>query len=151
MAFMVPKDNVQISRVVESSLAAVETLCSELLHDIGDFDYSPDDVFAIHLALEEAFGNAVRHGNKSQSQKQVTVECLVTPEEFDIRISDEGNGFDPALLPDCRTQENLYKCCGRGVLLMRSYMDVVEFNEAGNCVHMIKYRSKADVDEDKDI
>ena len=147
---MVSKDDVHISRVVESSASAVEALCRELLEDTGGFDFSEDDVFAIHLALEEALGNAVRHGNKEQSQKRVTIECLVTSEKFDIQISDEGPGFDPGLLPDCRSKENLYKCCGRGVLLMRSYMDLVEYNEAGNCVHMIKYRSKSKVDEVKD-
>ncbi len=147
---MVSKDDVHISRVVESSASAVEALCRELLEDTGGFGFSEDDVFGIHLAMEEALGNAVRHGNKEQSQKQISIECLVTSEKFDIQISDEGSGFDPGLLPDCRSEENLYKCCGRGVLLMRSYMDVVEYNDAGNCVHMIKYRSKPKVDEVKD-
>lgn len=144
---MVSKDVVHKSRVVPSNLGAVESLCRELLDDLGIFDFSADDVFGIHLAMEEALGNAVRHGNNGDADKRVSVDCTISQEKFDVSILDEGGGFDPSRLPDCRSEENLYKCSGRGVLLMRSYMDVVEYNAAGNCVHMIKYRSKLEVDD----
>ena len=57
-------------------------------------------------------------------------------------MTDEGDGFDPQAVPDPRYGENLYKIKGRGLLLMRSYMDAVEFNERGNRVRMIRYKNK---------
>ena len=144
---MVEKGLVHKSRVVASCVSAIESLCRELLDDVKTCGFDEDGVFAIHLAMEEAFVNAVRHGNKADEQRCISVECFITPEKFDISISDEGSGFAPKTVPDPRCEENLYKSSGRGLLLMRSYMDVVEHNDVGNCVHMIKYRSNAEVDE----
>ncbi|MBE0536322.1 MAG: ATP-binding protein [Phycisphaerae bacterium] len=129
------------SRVVAGSVTAVEALCRELLEDVQQFGFDEDAVFGIHLAMEEAVLNAVKHGNGGDETRSVRVECRIGPDEFDISIADEGGGFNPDAVPDPRSEENLCKSSGRGVLLMRAYMDVVEYNEAGNCVHMIKYRS----------
>jgi serine/threonine-protein kinase RsbW len=57
-------------------------------------------------------------------------------------VTDEGDGFDPGAVPDPRYGENLYKPEGRGLFLMRSYMDVVKFNERGNSVCMVKHKEK---------
>ena len=97
--------------------------------------------FAVHLSLEEAFVNAIRHGNHDDPTKTISVDCLITPDKFDISIADEGYGFDPQGIPDPRCNSNLYKSSGRGVLLIQSYMDVVEYNSRGNCIHMVKYRT----------
>lgn len=147
---MVSKDVVHKSRVVPSVSSAVELLCQELFNDVQGCGFDEDDAFAIHLAIEEALRNAVEHGNDCDESKQVTVECTITSDKFDISISDEGSGFKPDVLPDPRSQENLYKCSGRGVLLMRAYMDVVDYNDRGNCVHMIKYRTGLEIDEVKE-
>ena len=74
--------------------------------------------------------------------KRVHVKYLITPEKFDISIKDDGGGFDPDTVPDPRSEENLYKSSGRGLLLMQSYMDLVQYNKSGNCVHMVKYLKK---------
>ena len=128
--------------VVFNDAKVVAGVCEKLLAEARANDFSEDDVFGIHLALEEAFVNAVKHGNKQDPEKKVTIEYLITPEKFDVSITDQGNGFDPEAVPDCRSEENIFKSEGRGVLLMRSYMDVVEYNQAGNRVHMTKYKSK---------
>jgi serine/threonine-protein kinase RsbW len=140
---MVSKSPVYKSVSIESSAAAVGRLCCQLLAEATGNNFNGDDVFAIHLALEEALLNAVQHGNKADTTRQIGVECLITPEKFDISITDQGSGFNPEVVPDPRSEENLYKSWGRGLLLMRSYMDVVEYNKTGNCVHMIKYKTKA--------
>ena len=140
---MVSKSPVHKSVVIESNAVAVERLCRQLLGEAAANNFDGDDIFAIHLALEEAFLNAVQHGNKADATKQISIECLITPAKFDISITDQGTGFDPDVVPDPRNEENLCKLCGRGLLLMRSYMDVVEYNETGNCVHMIKYKANA--------
>lgn len=128
---------------LQSTEKQVQQAIQEILSTLPDYGFNEDAVFAIHLALEEAFLNAVKHGNHNDSQKAIDVECLVTPEKFDISISDEGFGFDPDGIPDPRCNGNLYKASGRGILLIQSYMDVVEYNARGNCIHLIKYRNSS--------
>lgn len=130
------------SLVVPGVAAEIESACQMLLADAADNGFDDDDIFGIHLALEEAFVNAIKHGNKQDPYKNVTIKYLVSPDRFDVFISDEGGGFNPDSLPDPRIQENLLKSSGRGVLLMSSYMDQVEYNQAGNCVHMVKQKTK---------
>lgn len=127
--------------VISSTKVAAAKVCRELLSEVEANDYAKDDIFAIHLALDEAVVNAVKHGNSLDPEKKVTLKWRVTDEKFEISVTDTGDGFKPGELPDPRCGENLEKPSGRGVLLMRSYMDVVEFNDRGNCVHMVKYNS----------
>lgn len=126
---------------LQSTEKQVQQAIEELIGKLAEHGFDEDSIFAIHLALEEAFLNAIKHGNHGDSAKTIDVQCLVTPEKFDISISDEGYGFDPDGIPDPRCNGNLYKASGRGILLIQSYMDVVEYNARGNCVHMIKYRN----------
>ena len=123
---------------LRSTEQEVKKVAAEIIKTLGDHDFGEDMIFAVHLSLEEAFVNAIKHGNQGDSSKHILVECLITPEKFDISIGDEGFGFDPDGLPDPRCNGNVYKSNGRGVLLIQSYMDVVEYNSRGNCIHMIK-------------
>ena len=143
------KDCLHTVQVVSSSPEQVGRICKQLLADASANGFDADDIFAIHLALEEATLNAVRHGNKDDAGKKISVDWKITDERLDVSIADEGCGFDPSGLADCRVDENLYKCCGRGVLLMRSYMDTVEYNQRGNCVHMVKFKCVSRADADK--
>ena len=125
---------------LKSTEPEVKKVTCEVLKKLEDHEFSEDMVFAVHLSLEEAFVNAIKHGNHGDSQKSILVDCLITPEKFDISITDEGFGFDPNGVPDPRCNGNLYRSCGRGVLLIQSYMDLVEYNDRGNCIHMVRYR-----------
>jgi serine/threonine-protein kinase RsbW len=93
--------------------------------------------------MEEAVVNAVRHGNKRDSARNVIIEYDLSPEKVDISVTDQGKGFDPDSLEDPRLGDNIYKTDGRGVLLIRSYMDSVEYNNVGNSVRMTKFNSKS--------
>lgn len=146
---MDPKGCLHTVQVVSSSPEQVGRICKQLLADAAANGFDTDDIFAIHLALEEATLNAVKHGNKDDAGKKISVDWKITDERLDVLIADEGSGFDPDGLADCRIDENLYKCCGRGVLLMRSYMDTVEFNQRGNCVHMVKFKCGSRANADK--
>jgi serine/threonine-protein kinase RsbW len=139
---MAPDKAVTRLLVLKSRLSDMRKACRQILGDVEGSGYGTDDVFAIHLAIEEALVNAIKHGNRKDPAKTVTIEYSATPEKFDISVADEGSGFDPAGLPDPRDQKNLHKASGRGVLLMQSYMNLVEYNRSGNRVHMVKYRSK---------
>jgi serine/threonine-protein kinase RsbW len=129
------------SIVINSNASSVDRMCKQLLSEATSCGFDEDQLFAIHLAVEEAFLNAVKHGNRLNAQKKVTVEYVVTPEKFEISITDQGSGFDPDGLPDPRRDENLYKSSGRGVLIIRSYMDIVEYNRTGNSIHMVKHKA----------
>lgn len=145
---MVSEGLVRKSMVFANENSVLEQMCQKLLDEAAKQGFEQEDLFAIHLALEEAFLNAVKHGNKMDLNKKVYVEYLITPRKFDISVRDDGCGFNPSSVPDPREGENLYKSSGRGLLLMQSYMDTVEYNKQGNCVHMVKFRentkSKAD-------
>ena len=139
---------ISCSMVVKSKLSAGEGVCQGIMSMLRESGFGKEDLFAVHLAVEEAFINAVRHGNKMDPGKEVRIECSVGPDKLEISVSDEGNGFDPESVPDPRCGENLYKPDGRGLLLMRSYMDRVEHSEQGNTVHMVRYRERPPVTED---
>lgn len=129
---------------VRSTEQEAKKLACEMLETLRTHDFDEDMIFAVHLSLEEAFVNAIKHGNHEDPQKSIKVECLITPDKFDVSIADEGFGFDPNGVPDPRCNGNIYKCTGRGVLLIQSYMDLVEYNSRGNCIHMVKYRNNAE-------
>jgi serine/threonine-protein kinase RsbW len=96
------------------------------------------DIFSIKLALEEALVNAIKHGNQMDRSKKVRIVYRVRPDRFEIAITDEGPGFDPSDVPDPTAFENLERPCGRGLMLMRHYMNEVEYTNGGNCVTMCK-------------
>jgi serine/threonine-protein kinase RsbW len=130
------------SVAVESKPAVLGPLCQQILAALEARGFSSDDVFAVHLAFEEAFLNAVKHGNHLDPAKKVTVDYLVDQEKVEIRVTDEGEGFDPRRIPDPRVGENLYRPEGRGLLLIRSYMHVLEHNERGNSLRMVRYKGR---------
>jgi serine/threonine-protein kinase RsbW len=103
--------------------------------------YDHKEVFGVRLALEEALVNAVKHGNRHDPTKCVWASWQVGSRRVKIEIEDEGEGFDPRAVPDPCAPENLDRSCGRGVFLMRHYMDRVRFNRRGNRVTMCKRRS----------
>jgi serine/threonine-protein kinase RsbW len=139
---MTSKMPASYSIVVESKPAAVVSVFEQIRSKLLDNNFSKDDIFAIHLTLEEAFLNAVKHGNKMDPTKKVTIDYSIDTEKVEISITDQGPGFKPDTIEDPRFGENLFKPGGRGLLLMNSYMDMVKYNPEGNCVHMIRYKEK---------
>jgi serine/threonine-protein kinase RsbW len=113
----------------------------EILQELEKLGWNGRDHFGIELTLEESLSNAIRHGNKYDESKIVFVECKASPEQFWLRITDEGSGFQPQKVPDCTADENLECPGGRGLALMKAYMTSVEYNDRGNCVTMEKTRT----------
>lgn len=128
------------STAVESTPPAIGKVCMRILSKLEAKNFSTEDIFAVHLALEEAFINAVKHGNRMDPEKEIKIDYSVDMDKVEVSVTDEGSGFDPSAVPDPRRGENLYKPEGRGLLLIRSYMDVVEFNKQGNSVRMVRYK-----------
>jgi serine/threonine-protein kinase RsbW len=116
-------------------------LMVEILDELKKLGWDGRDSFGVELALAESLTNAIRHGNRLDETKQVFVECKLSPERFWIRVCDEGEGFEPLLVPDCTADENLECSGGRGLALIKAFMSHVEHNKSGNCVTMEKIRS----------
>ena len=106
----------------------------------------------VNVAVRESVINAITHGNRFDVRKRVHVEFTslegVEQPGIAIRVRDEGCGFDPSCLADPLAKENLLKTSGRGILLMRSFMDEMTFQrtpEGGMEVRMVKRRDKLSV------
>jgi serine/threonine-protein kinase RsbW len=101
------------------------------------------------VAIRESVINAIKHGNRNDESKLVFVDFDTTDARdgaaLEIRVRDQGEGFDPTTLPDPLAPENLLKTSGRGIFLMRAFMDEVRFRglEPGTEVTMLKRRSNA--------
>lgn len=130
--------SVERKLTLENRLEEVSRAEEAILQTIAEHGFSESDGFAIKLALEEALANAIKHGNAGDPDKHVTLEFCIEEDQVRISISDEGGGFDPEQVPDPTLDENLTKPYGRGVMLMRTYMDEVSYNASGNCVTMVK-------------
>jgi serine/threonine-protein kinase RsbW len=130
------------AHVIPSDAAAAKRILDEVLRQLRDHKWSEHDVFGIHLAMEEALVNAIKHGNRLDSNKVVHVMSKVSGDRVFIQITDEGAGFDPTAVPDCTDPENLEVPSGRGLMLMRNFMSRIEFNDVGNSVALEKQRSR---------
>jgi serine/threonine-protein kinase RsbW len=129
-------------RVIASDTKAARQVLDEVLSQLEAQRWQQREIFAVHLAAEEALVNAICHGNRSDAGKTVHVLCRLESDRIHLEISDEGGGFNPAALPDPTTSDQLHIPCGRGVMLMRAFMSRVEFNAAGNTVMMEKDRER---------
>jgi serine/threonine-protein kinase RsbW len=147
---MVSKAPINCSIVVKSRPSAIVRVCEQILSKLEANGFDNDDIFAVHLALEEAFLNAVKHGNKMDPAKEVKIDYSVGLDRIEISMTDEGEGFEPASVADPRYGEGLYRPGGRGLLLMNSYMDMVTFNEKGNGLYMIRYKEKPRLTKSQD-
>ena len=117
------------------------TVDPELLEELTRHQWGDHDLFGIHMAVEEALMNAIKHGNQLDDSKSVEVVSRLSSERMMIQITDEGEGFDPEDVPDPTDDDNLELPSGRGLMLMKSFMSRVEFNDAGNSVRMEKSRT----------
>ena len=99
-----------------------------------------DDIYGnIMIAITEAVNNAIKHGNKSDSTKNVSISLTLEEQQIKFMIQDEGIGFDFENLPDPTSPENIEKPGGRGIFLMKHLSDEVEFREGGRIVELCFY------------
>ncbi len=123
--------------IVPNDLSAAKEPERLILEEVEACGYSENATFAIKLALEEAFTNAFRHGNRCDPGKHITVRYKVDQERIEIQVCDEGNGFEPGDVPDPTQPEYIDRPHGRGIMLMRAYLDKVEFSKDGNSVRLV--------------
>jgi len=139
---MASETPIQATVVLESKPSSLVEPCRQILSALEEKGFTQDDVFAVHLALEEAFLNAVKHGNKMDRSKKVTLEYAIDDEKVEIKMADEGQGFNPQAIPDPRAGDNLYRPEGRGLLLIRAYMHLARYGSNGTSLRMVRYKNK---------
>ncbi len=121
-----------------SDLTLMNGVLQYLLERVAKLGVIAPEKSNLFIALDEAFVNAVKHGNKNDPTKLVRVGAELSPKEACFTVEDEGEGFDVQTIPDPCDPANLFKSSGRGVLLIYNIMDEVEYNAQGNRVKMVK-------------
>jgi len=112
---------------LESRFESTEIAERALVDLFGEAGVGGDEEYWILTALREAIANAIRHGHYGRPEESVRVDYRIKADRVSITVVDQGNGFDPAVIPDPRDAENLLKPCGRGIFYMRRFMDEVAF------------------------
>ena len=131
----------QFEVVIPSDTEAGQAVQERIVSRLESLEYSMRDVFGVRLALEEALVNAIKHGNGLDPDKTVRVNCLIEDDLLRVEIEDQGPGFNMGDVPDPTAEENLDRPCGRGIMLIKSFMTSVEYNAKGNRVVLEKRRS----------
>ena len=113
------------------SLAKVEKIIEDIRSDFS----IPEEIYGnILVALSEAVNNAIKHGNQFDSEKTVGFEFNDSQNKYNFTIQDEGTGFDFENIPDPTHPDNIEKLDGRGIFIMKSLADEVEFDPKGKSV-----------------
>jgi serine/threonine-protein kinase RsbW len=124
----------------------VQVVSDYLCRRVG---FDEDSMHWVGVAVRESVINAIKHGNQNDQSKFVHVEFTSSTDagELAVSIRDEGEGFDPGAVADPLAPENMLKSSGRGIFLMRNFMDDVELRRVpggGMEVRMVKKLSKAE-------
>ncbi|NSW94889.1 MAG: ATP-binding protein [Bacteroidales bacterium] len=118
---------------VMSNLRKVEHAIDEIT---ANLKIKQDNYGKILVATLEAVNNAIKHGNRNNPEKTVDVVISLNGNEMTIEVTDQGEGFDPASVPDPTRPENIEELSGRGIFLMSKLADSISFNKIGNSVTM---------------
>jgi len=121
-----------------SALSPMNAILDYLLNRVEKLGVIKPEQSNLFVALDEAFVNAVKHGNKYNAQKLVRITAELSRNEASFTVEDEGEGFDVNSIPDPLDPDNLFKTSGRGVLFIYNIMDEVKYNERGNRLTMVK-------------
>lgn len=114
---------------IQSRLEEIELIDQEIEAWLGQLGINSSLAYNIGLAVHEAVVNAIKHGNKLQAVKQVEIKYGLVGGEMVFEVQDEGSGFDVNKLPDPLAPENKWKESGRGIFLMKEFMDKIEFEK----------------------
>jgi serine/threonine-protein kinase RsbW len=131
----------KVSYTMDSTLETVDSAEQTASRIAADAGFDEDEVMQISMAVREAAINAVLHGNAYDPKKKVKLDFEQTPGDLVITIRDQGHGLDLEKIPNPLAPENLLKTSGRGIFLMRSFMDEVQIqpSETGTKIKLVKH------------
>jgi serine/threonine-protein kinase RsbW len=126
---------------IASRIEMLDMVQAVLNHLCGVVGFNEEAIHYMSVAIRESVVNAMKHGNRLDEGKRVTVEFTLQPTALEVRVEDQGAGFDPGSVPDPVAEENLLKAYGRGIFFMKSFMDEVTYSfppQGGTQVTMLK-------------
>ncbi|HMF56652.1 MAG TPA: ATP-binding protein [Pyrinomonadaceae bacterium] len=135
---ILPYVHEKIDFELPSDLSLMNGVLQYLIERVAKLGLIRPERSNLFVALDEAFVNAVKHGNRNDPSKLVRITAELSSKEARFTIEDEGHGFNVSEIPDPRDPENLFRASGRGVLLIYNIMDEVEYNDRGNRLTMVK-------------
>ena len=135
---LLPHLRESIDFALPSDVQLMHAVLDYLLQRVAQLGLIDPENSHLFVALDEAFVNAVKHGNKFDPTKLVSVCVELSAQEARFTIEDQGAGFNVHEIPDPCDPMNLFKTSGRGVLLIHNIMDEVQYNERGNRLTMVK-------------
>jgi serine/threonine-protein kinase RsbW len=127
--------------VLPSHIEAVADAAAAVTDFVQSCGVGEEAAFGIEMAVREAITNSMVHGNQEDETKTVEVIFNCLGNKLEIEVRDQGEGFDPADVPDPTDPANILKTSGRGIFLMRSFMDEVQWSArpgGGTTVRMVK-------------
>ena len=133
-----PTDQIREKLELPSNLTLMNGVLEYLVDRVARLGLIKVEQSNLFVALDEAFVNAVKHGNRNDTTKLLRITAELSAREAIFTVEDEGEGFDVCEIPDPRDSANLFKSSGRGVLLIYNIMDEVEYSERGTRLRMVK-------------
>jgi serine/threonine-protein kinase RsbW len=121
-----PQDSKHLEVTLETQVDSVnlaEEMCLRVAEAAG---FGEDDCYRIGMSVREGVINAFHYGNEERPEKKIHLALDLTPDKMIIHVLDEGKGFDLSSVPDPLAEENLLSTSGRGIFLMRAFMDEFE-------------------------
>lgn len=115
----------------------LDAVISEVLREM---EFDEDTCEQVNLAVIEAGTNAIKHGNKEDPKKQAYFEFILSADKVTIVVQDQGDGFNRQEVADPLDPANLMKSSGRGIFLMETSMDSVDYEASGTIVRMVKHK-----------
>ena len=119
-------------------LDVVQTVLTQLCKIVG---FEDETTHYLAVAVRESVVNAIKHGNGQDESKRVEIRFILSDGSLEVRVKDQGPGFQPEEVPDPLAPENLLKAYGRGIFFMKQFMDEVDYSfpdQGGTVVRMVK-------------
>jgi serine/threonine-protein kinase RsbW len=134
----------RVSYTLDSTLESVNMAEKKAFEIAGKWGFGEDAQNHIAMAVREAAVNAVLHGNAYDPTKKFFIAYEMNPDRLVITVTDQGKGLDPSSIPDPLAPENLLKASGRGIFLIRSFMDEVTIKnlEPGTEITLVKHTGR---------
>jgi serine/threonine-protein kinase RsbW len=145
MAEKAAGETVQVDTFLDSALEsadAAEQLAAKVAAEMG---FTEEDIHKLGMAVRESVVNAVVHGNRYNARKKVHLTVATNQDRLSVTVVDEGQGFDLGALPNPVAAEHLLEQSGRGIFLMRTFVDELDIRRLtplGTQVRLVKYRRK---------
>lgn len=134
-----PRAPLLYTDVFPSALDSVDAVLQRTMAKLDELECMDGHREEVDISLREAIVNAVKHGNQGNANKRVELDCFRQNDgSILLVVRDEGPGFDPGGLPDPTHPDNIFRSSGRGILMIRSFMDDVRFERGGREIRMKK-------------